>query len=202
MLPPPPRRSHGATPGSKLVCGAQRLSVIRSIRVSCVASILEEGERARRGRTKKALGWDGERHEGGEGDGGASSPCRGVLRRTIKPCRLRGGVMGSPKVNLTAYDPLYLPLLLTPPLSPRRRDFSLFSTLQRPSVSLPFSPPPLVVLPRDSPPPSRYLRRSIATRTADCWWLSIRLNLTFINLQSTIMVDIVRLARLTLPRAN
>lgn len=116
--------------------------------------------------------------------------------------------MGSPKVNLTAYDPLYLPLRFSPLPIPRRRDFSLFSALQRPSVSLPFSPPsfpPLVLsssLYLETRHLRRYLRRSVVTRTADCWWLSIRLNLTFINLQSTIMVDIVRLARLTLPQAN
>lgn len=80
-----------------------------------------------------------EREGESERNGDASSFCCGVLRRTIKPCRLRGGVMGSPKVNLTAYDLLYLPSVV-PFLS--SRNCSLFSTLQRPSAF------PLSTLPR------------------------------------------------------
>lgn len=93
-----------------------------------------------------------------ERNGDASSFCRGVLRRTIKPCRLRGGVMGSPKVNLTAYDLLYLPTVV--PLLPQ-----LLLVLH---ASTPFCfPPPhtlLSALPRG--PLTRYRLPSIVARTA------------------------------------
>lgn len=113
------------------------LNAVRSVQVPYVVTIRKrmrrragEGWRRRQGMVMEKQR-ERENERVGERDEGASSPCRGVLRRTIKPCRLRGGVMGSPKVNLTAYDLLYLPSSL-PLLA--ARDFSLFSTLQRPSA--------------------------------------------------------------------
>jgi len=115
-----PRRDQaGVTFEPVNVRSPARTAVVRSIQVFLRSDDPTKGWRKTKPRSR-----DEERERKGERDEGSSGSR--VLRRTIKPCRLRGGVMGSPKVNLTAYDLLYLPppharvpCRATSPCSPR-----------------------------------------------------------------------------------